>query len=164
MVRNTLENNSTVPSCRELRLKSFCKNAGEAHFSLVLCVLFVFIFLLMKKLNSKSKPLKPKPAARAVGKSDALNNAPVGVSVVPAPDAFLAEAKSEAKRVLVTDHTETIKVLRDTKKFTFRAIAEWLTARGIEADHSAVYRAYLAAIPEEQRDPRESWEDVETPE
>jgi hypothetical protein len=53
--------------------------------------------------------------------------------------------------------------LREEKRFTFRAIAEWLTKRGIEADHRSVYRAYLAAIPEERRDPDTSWEDVDIP-
>jgi hypothetical protein len=81
-------------------------------------------------------------------------------SEIPAPDAFLEEAKGEPKRKLISDHIRTINVLRFEKSFTFRAIAEWLTKRGIETDHSAVYRAYLAAIPEENRDPRESWEDV----
>lgn len=79
---------------------------------------------------------------------------------VPLPDAFLEQAKKEQKRKLVSDHVNTINLLRNEKRFTFREIAEWLTARGIETDHSAVYRAYLAAIPEEQRDPREDWDDV----
>ena len=84
---------------------------------------------------------------------------------VPAKEAFLEDAKGEPKRKLITDHIETINVLRNEKRFTFRAIAEWLTKRGIEADHSAVYRAYLAAIPEENRDPREPWDDeVDVPE
>ena len=79
---------------------------------------------------------------------------------VPLPDAFLEEAKKEQKRKLLFDHIKTINLLRNEKRFTFREIAEWLAARGIETDHSAVYRAYLAAIPEEQRDPREDWDDV----
>ncbi|MDR3402194.1 MAG: hypothetical protein P4L99_06810 [Chthoniobacter sp.] len=89
----------------------------------------------------------------------------------PAPDAeappieaFLEEAKKETKRKLISDHIDTIKLLRDEKRFTFRDIAEWLTARGIETDHSAVYRAYLSSIPAEHRDPREDWSDVDVPE
>ena len=82
---------------------------------------------------------------------------------IPAPDAFLEEAKNEPKRKLITDHIKTINTLREEKRFTFRAIAEWLTKRGIETDHSSVYRAYLAAIPEERRDPDASWEDVDMP-
>lgn len=82
-------------------------------------------------------------------------------SEIPEPDAFLEEAKSEPKRQLIHDHIGTIKTLRNEKRFTFRAIAEWLTKKGIETDHSAVYRAYMGAIPLDQRDPNESWEDVD---
>jgi len=85
-------------------------------------------------------------------------------AAVPDSEAFLEEAKREAKRILLSDHIRTINTLRDEKKFTFRAIAEWLCERGIEVDHSAVYRAYLSAVPEEQRDPREDWSDVAEPE
>ena len=79
---------------------------------------------------------------------------------VPSPDEFLDQAKSEPQRQLISDHIKTINTLRDEKRFTFRAIAEWLTKRGIQADHSAVYRAYLNAIPPERRRPDEDWSDV----
>ena len=61
------------------------------------------------------------------------------------------------------EYWSTIKTLRDEKKFTFRAIAEWLGKRGIETDHSAVYRTYLAAIPAQDRDPWTDWSDVDEP-
>ena len=77
---------------------------------------------------------------------------------------FLEEARREPKRKLVWDHIETINHLRNEKRFTFRDIAAWLTARGVEMDHSAVYRAYIAAIPKDKRDPRDDWTEVdETP-
>ena len=98
--------------------------------------------------TAKSKTKKPK------------RNSPPNV---PEPNAFLEEALSEPKRKLIGDHIDTINVLRDKKRFTFRAIAEWLTKRGIEADHSSVYRAYLGAIPEHQRDPDADWSDVDMP-
>ena len=100
--------------------------------------------------KSKSKAvataIADKPPITAVVKSDC-----------PAPEAFLEEAKKEPKRILLMDYIATINTLRLEKKFTFRAIADWLGQRGIETDHSAVYRAYLAAIPERDRSPYESW-------
>ena len=81
----------------------------------------------------------------------------------PEPEAFLTEAEKEPKRKLISDHLKTITTLRDEKRFTFREIAEWFRERGFETDHSAVYRAYLSAIPEEQRDPSQDWSDVEVP-
>ncbi len=122
---------------------------------------------------------KSEPKSKTEKKSPATDREPTKVfypparpvppphpadSEIPRVEAFLEEAKNEPKRKLITDHIGTIVVLRDEKRFTFRAIAEWLTERGIEADHSAVYRAYLAAIPEEKRDPREDWGDVDLPE
>jgi hypothetical protein len=110
----------------------------------------------MKNRNTKLKtPVRAKaeqPPVTAVAQSDCLP-----------PDAFLAEAMKEPKRILLMDFIGTIKTLRDEKKFTFRAIAEWFGQRGIETDHSAVYRAYLAAIPEEKRNPEQDWSDVEAP-
>ena len=113
----------------------------------------------MKNNSSKSKA---KPTAGLV------ESGQPGVAVtqpeVPIPEAFLTEAKSEPKRKLLSDHLLTIETLRNEKRFTFREIADWFIKRGFETDHSAVYRAYLTTIPEESRDPREDWSDVDEPE
>jgi len=117
-------------------------------------------------MNTRKAKVK-KTKAAAVAKPSAPQSSSSTItpldSEVPLPNAFLEEAKKEPRRQLITDHIQTINVLRDEKRLTFRAIADWLTARGIEADHSSVYRAYLAAIPQEQRDPREDWSDVDEP-
>ena len=107
---------------------------------------------------------KSQPVAETVPGHLPSTPASMPDSQVPPRDAFLEEAKKERKRKLITDHIQTINTLRNEKRFTFRAIADWLTKRGIEADHSSVYRAYLGAIPEDQRDPRENWSDVDQPE
>ena len=115
----------------------------------------------LNKRKSKKRKGNSAPAAEAATVRPLV--APAADSEIPAPNAFLEEAKNEPKRKLIGDHIQTINVLRNEKRFTFRAIAEWLTKRGIETDHSSVYRAYLAAIPEEQRDPITNWEDVDMP-
>ena len=79
------------------------------------------------------------------------------------PEAFLKDAENEPKRSLLLDHLATICVLRNKKRFTFRAIADWLGERGVETDHSAVYRAYLTSIPADERHPNEDWSDVDAP-
>jgi hypothetical protein len=109
----------------------------------------------------KTRSSKSKIAATAKVKAD---KAPVTAIVqpdCPPPDALLAAAKEEPKRVLLMDFIATINTLRDEKKFTFRAIADWFEKRGIETDHSAVYRAYLTAVPLRARNPDEDWSDVE---
>jgi hypothetical protein len=127
-----------------------------------LFVLFVqFHFMQLNKPKSKKQKRKSAPAAEPATVLLPVSVAPD--SEIPAPDAFLEEAKNEPKRKLISDHIRTINTLREEKRFTFRAIAEWLTKRGIETDHSSVYRAYLAAIPEDQRDPDTDWEDVDMP-
>ena len=72
---------------------------------------------------------------------------------VPEPEAFLEQARAEPKRKLILDHIRTIHVLRDEKKLTFSAIADWLKERGFQTDRSAVYRAYLLSIPPNPNDP-----------
>lgn len=72
---------------------------------------------------------------------------------VPEPEAFLEEAKREPKQKLILDHIRTIRVLRDEKKFTFRAIADFFNKRGFATDHSAVYRAFLLSIKPEEIHP-----------
>jgi hypothetical protein len=103
-----------------------------------------------RKRSGPSKPPGGKPPVDLLGEPE-----------IPLPDAFLEEARKETKRQLLSDHIETINLLRNEKRFTFRAIAEWLSARGIATDHSSVYRAYLSAVPLDQRHPDEDWEDLE---
>jgi hypothetical protein len=74
-------------------------------------------------------------------------------SDVPAPEAFLEQAKAEPRRKLILDHVKTIRALRDEKNFTFSAIANWFCERGFPTDRSAVYRAYVMSIPPNANDP-----------
>jgi hypothetical protein len=140
-----------------------------------LFVLFFFIYLTryhsfsiplftMKARTPKSRKAKIKSAPTAESNNADLPPKLTAESEVPPPEAFLEEAQKEPKRKLIGDHSRTIWHLRMEKRFTFRAIADWLNARGIEADHSSVYRAFLASIPEDQRDPREDWSEVDQPE
>jgi hypothetical protein len=85
--------------------------------------------------NKTAKP-KVKTAVEAVQ--------PAATVTLP-EEAFLQDAEKEPKRILLADHTKTIKTLRDKKRLTFRAIAEWFGERGVETDQSAVYRAYCAS-------------------
>jgi hypothetical protein len=104
----------------------------------------------------------PKAKAKVVIHGMMEPPAAVAASDVPNSEAFLEEAKSEPKRKLILDHVKTIKVLRDEKNFTFSAIADWFMKKGFQTDRSAVYRAYLLAVPKEQRDPNDQdWQEME---
>lgn len=109
----------------------------------------------------KTKVVKPKAAssAKAARQGESVNVQ----SDCPSPQNFLDEAKKEQKRILLSDYIGAIRTLREEKKFTFRAIADWLSERGIEVDHSAVYRTFLASIPEQDRNPWSDWSEVDQP-
>jgi hypothetical protein len=123
----------------------------------------MFVLFVYGVPNMKLKAPKAKLKAVEEIKTDKPSN-PMGTqSSEIRPEALLEEAMKEQKRVLLMDHINTIVVLRDEKKFTFRAIADWLSERGIEVDHSAIYRAYLACTPERMRNPDQDWSDVDEP-
>ncbi len=104
-------------------------------------------------MKTRERSAKAKVVINAA--MERQTNTPLTASDVPNPEAFLDEAKREPKRKLILDHIKTIKVLRDEKNFTFSAIADWFIKKGFQTDRSAVYRAYLLAIPKEQRDPKD---------
>jgi hypothetical protein len=69
--------------------------------------------------------------------------------VLPAPERLLEMAMGEADRRVLDDYADTIRVLRDDKRFTFREIAQWLKGQGIQTDHNSVFRAYRKHLPAE---------------
>jgi|ERR1017187_10831374 hypothetical protein len=82
--------------------------------------------------------------------SPGLQVAQVGA---PPPEFLLQEAMGEPDRRLLDEYGDTIRVLRNDKRFSFREIAEWLQKYGIECDHNSVYREYTKGLSnEEQRD------------
>jgi len=71
-------------------------------------------------------------------------------SEYPPPEHLMEEAEKELPRRLVDEYWVVIQHLRE-KRFTFREIGEWLSDRGVPADHNAVYRAYTKRMSEAQR-------------
>jgi hypothetical protein len=76
----------------------------------------------------------------------------------PDPRALFEEAEQEPNYRALCEYTPVISKLRE-KGFSFREIAEWLSERGVDVDHNAVYRIYTnrlsdyeAAMVEEQED------------
>jgi len=57
------------------------------------------------------------------------------------PKGMFEEAEAEANQRELADYRDTISLLRQ-KGFSFREIGEFLTKRGVFADHNAVYRIY----------------------
>jgi hypothetical protein len=65
------------------------------------------------------------------------------------PKGMFEDAEQEANQRELADYRNTISLLRE-KGFSFREIAEFLTERGVCADHNAVYRAYTKFMTEEE--------------
>lgn len=55
------------------------------------------------------------------------------------PDEILKEAKGVKEKETLAPHEQTIRTLRE-KKYSWREIAEFLRERGIDTDHSKVFR------------------------
>ncbi len=62
--------------------------------------------------------------------------------MMPDPDELLQEAEQEPNYRDLAEYTAVISRLRE-KGFTYRNIAEWLSKRGVQIDHNAVYRVYV---------------------
>jgi len=103
--------------------------------------------VMRKKPVSKSKA---KPAKRSLPGTQ-TPSAPVSASAatevrvvqleMPPPDALLREAEEEPNYRDLSEYRPVIATLRG-KGFSYREIAEWLSERGVELDHNAVYRLY----------------------
>lgn len=55
----------------------------------------------------------------------------------------------EPDRRLLEEYGDTIRLLRDEKRFTFREIAVWLQEHGVECDHNSVYREYTKGLSDQ---------------
>jgi hypothetical protein len=98
-----------------------------------MCVPFGFIFLMTP--------------------SDSEETFEVPDDQLPSPKQLFEEAQLETNRRRLKVCIDTIRLLRNDKGFSFREIADWLTARGITSDHNSVYRAYMKSLtPEEEHE------------
>lgn len=71
------------------------------------------------------------------------------------PQGMLEEANDEVNQRELAEYSESISVLRH-KGLSYREIAEFLTKRGVYADHNAVYRVYTRNMsPEDLRNEEE---------
>lgn len=76
------------------------------------------------------------------------------------PKGMLEEAEAEANQRELADYRDTISLLRQ-KGFSFREIGEFLSKRGIFADHNAVYRVYTKFMTPDEREEESRIQDEE---
>jgi hypothetical protein len=82
----------------------------------------------------------------ARAKAAEVTNLPLASSMsMPPPELLMQEAEQEPDFRTLSAYADSIGVLR-SKGFSYREIAEWLSERGIDVDHNAVYRVYTNSL------------------
>lgn len=111
----------------------------------------MFVHIHAMKMTKRTGKIK-RPKTANPSAPDTKQKPSTGSQIIelenPPADYLLEEAMKEPDRKLIEDYIETIKVLRDSKRFTFREISDWLKQYGVIADHNAIYRAYLRHLPD----------------
>jgi len=85
---------------------------------------------------------------------------------MPPPELLLQEAEQEPNYRGLSQYAAVIGTLRE-KGFSYRDIADWLSERGVEVTHSAVYRVYTNSLSdyeahlESLREDQEAQEEAE---
>jgi hypothetical protein len=79
---------------------------------------------------------------------------------MPPPDALLREAEEEPNYRDLSEYCPVIATLRG-KGFSYREIAEWLSERGVELDHNAVYRLYTRNLSDHEAKMEDQEADLE---
>ena len=79
---------------------------------------------------------------------------------MPPPDALLRQAEEEPNYRDLSEYCPVIATLRG-KGFSYREIAEWLSERGVELDHNAVYRLYTRNLSDHEAKMEDQEADLE---
>src|ERR1700704_3175709 len=114
------------------------------------------MFWQMGKKRIKKSKVMPGEAAQVetpTASSPAIASYPPVVTtgvfgreiVMPPPEHLLMEAEDEPNYRDLSHYASVIRTLRD-KGFSYRDIAEWLSKRGVDVDHNAVYRVYTNSV------------------
>ena len=64
---------------------------------------------------------------------------------MPPPELLFREAEQEPDFRTLSAYVDSIQMLRE-KGFSYREIAHWLSERGVDVDHNAVYRVYTNSL------------------
>ena len=121
----------------------------------MLVALFYVRSVMRKKPLKKSKTKLTKRSLPATETPSAPLRASVATEVrvvqleMPPPDALLREAEEEPNYRDLSEYCPVIATLRN-KGFSYREIAEWLSERGVELDHNAVYRLYTREMSDSE--------------
>jgi hypothetical protein len=96
-----------------------------------------------KPRSKKAAPVSSEPAAAPAPSFSSTY--PLAFDGGPPPEVIFLEAEAEPDFRSLAQYKDSIRVLRN-KRFSYRDIAEWLSERGVAADHNSVYRVYTKSL------------------
>jgi len=134
-------------------------------FDMLIAVLYVRPVMRKEPLKkSKAKPAKRSLPGTQTPSAPIPASAATEVRLVqlemPPPDALLREAEEEPNYRDLSEYCPVIATLRG-KGFSYREIAEWLSERGVELDHNAVYRLYTRNMSDHEAKMEDQEADLE---
>jgi hypothetical protein len=107
---------------------------------------------MKKKLSKKRSKIPAKknlpkiasvpPSATA---AEVISLPPRASNSMPPPEFLFREAEQEPDFRTLSAYVDSIGMLRH-KGFSYRDIADWLSERGVDVDHNAVYRVYTNSL------------------
>ena len=107
---------------------------------------------MKKKLSEKRSKIPAKKSLPEIASVPASATPPEVISSpprtaisMPPPEFLLREAEQEPDFRTLSAYVDSIQTLRD-KGFSYREIAHWLSERGVDVDHNAVYRVYTNSL------------------
>jgi hypothetical protein len=99
-----------------------------------------------KRSKTPAKKTLPKIAsAPASATSTEVVSSLPSAPIMPDPEVLFRQAEQEPDFQTLSAYVDSIQMLRD-KGFSYREIAHWLSDRGVEVDHNAVYRVYTNTL------------------
>jgi len=123
---------------------------------------------LKKRTGIRAKKILPEVDSPTASETPAqvTNSGSTTASSMPPPEWLFREAEQEPDFHSLSHYSDSIRLLRD-KGFSYREIAEWLSKRGVHADHNAVYRVHHNNLSdydsylEDQREDQEAMDEAE---
>jgi hypothetical protein len=115
--------------------------------------LYHTVLFMKKKLSKKRSKISgkknlPKSASAPAGATPAefISVPPPRTAIsMPPPDWLFQQAEQEPDFRTLSAYVDSIHMLRE-KGFSYREIADWLSERGVDVDHNAVYRVYTNSL------------------
>ena len=97
------------------------------------------------KISAKKSLRKIASAPASATPAEVISFPPGTPISMPSPELLFRQAEQEPDVRALSAYVDSIHTLRE-KGFSYREIADWLSERGVDVDHNAVYRVYTNSL------------------